>query len=488
MNSTNSCRNGRDRRPSLIPSISSGIAGLIVCALLISAVPLWGQDEPSEASAQEEEPAQEEAQEEESRSILEDWRDTLRFGINSQVVELIPTLRDERVTELEPEVRRLLENSRNESVQEEILGYYRALELPQGQAQAVAFLEEYQVGTTERTQGAINYLADVPPEERELRARIGETLAEIIDQGGPQIAASAARQIGTYEEQIGIDRMVELFNESVSPDVRAAIILSLGDMANPEAFDFLVDIAEDDANAMILRQYAVDSLGKLGIEEAVPVISELLGADNSLLRAYAVSALGRFENEEAADALMTALRDEFWRARVFALQGIARLEIEEAVPAVLYKVRSDPEERVRLEAVKTLEAFRNGEVRGFVEETVTDPRAAQPIRLAMVDLLLEWGDPEAISTIEAVMAQEWSEEDSRILDRIGKEASRRENEAFAPLYEKMLTHSNFIIRIYGARGIGRNRLSGYRERLEAMTEEGNHPAVQQNARRALERL
>ncbi|MFP4330629.1 MAG: HEAT repeat domain-containing protein [Spirochaetaceae bacterium] len=464
---------------------------LVATLILFAPAPLFAQEEEAaeEEEAEAEEAAEEEeAEEEEARSIIEDWRDTLRFGINSQVIELIPTLREERVEELEPDLARLLESSRNERLQREILSYYRELEHPGAQELAVELLSAYQEGSARRTEAAMRYLADVPPEEDEGREEITELLEEIIAQGGGRLAASAATSISTFGEDVGVEGIITLFEDAPSEDVRAALVLALGELGDPEAFDFLSGLAEEEGEAMVLRQYAVDSLGRLGTEEAVPVIAELLGASNSLLRAYAVSALGRFENEEASQALITALRDEFWRARVFALEGIARLELEEAIPAVIYKVRSDPEERVRLEAVAALTAFNNREVREFVEETVTNPRANSSVRLAMVDLLLDWGDTFAVSLLEEIMESAWEEENSRLLDYLSKEASLRENGAFAPLYARMLSHPNYIIRIYGARGIARNGLGRYREDLEALTEEGNHPALRQNVQRALEEL
>ncbi|MFP4300829.1 MAG: HEAT repeat domain-containing protein [Spirochaetaceae bacterium] len=493
---------------------SFGVSLLLIALLLLPTgglsaqdedVPSWpGEEQADTSSPEEDEPPSEEpvpeteadsataeAEEEEgeaARSIVEQWRDTLRFGINSEIIELIPTLRDERVRELEPEIASLLESSRNEELQGEILTYYRELDLPEAQPMAIELLSEYQVSGNQRTQAAIRYLTDLPPDSPEARGEVSELLSEIVRQGGGQIAASAATAVSSYGEEIGVDGITELYDEASSEDVQAALVLSLGEMGDPEAFEFLARIAEDEGEAMVLRQYAVDSLGKLQVEEAIPIISNLLGAENSLLRAYAVSALGRFETEEAENALIAALRDEFWRARVFALQGIARLEVETAIPAVIYKVRQDPEQRVRLEAVKTLRAFPTGEVRSFVEESVKNSRVNQEIRLAMVDLLLHWGDSFSVSLLEEVMLSSWEEEESRILDYIGRQASRIENERFAPLYEKMLSHRNYIIRIYGARGIARNGLARYRENLEELTDEGHHPALRRNAQRALEEL
>ncbi len=446
------------------------------------------ETEPAAEDSADEEPDSDETEAEAARSIVEKWRDTLRFGINSEIIELIPTLRQERITELEPEIARLLESSRNEELQQEILSYYRELELREAHPVAIELLSEYQVSGTQRTQAAIRYLSDLPPESPEARSEVAELLAEIVRQGGMQIAASAARAVSSYGEELGVDRITELYDEAITEDVQAALVLSLGEMGNPGAFEFLARIAEDEGEQMVLRQYAVDSLGRLQVEEAIPIITDLLGAENNLLRAYAVSALGRFETEEAQNALIAALRDEFWRARVFALQGIARLQVEEAIPAVLYKVRQDPEQRVRLEAVETLHAFPTGEVRNFVEESITDPRVNQEIRLAMVDLLLDWGDSFSVSLLDSVMLSAWEEENSRLLDYLCRQASRSENELLAPLYEKMLSHPNYIIRIYGARGVARNGLARYRGSLEELTGEGHHPALRQNAQRALDEL
>lgn len=56
------------------------------------------------------------------------------------------------------------------------------------------------------------------------------------------------------------------------------------------------------------------------------------------------------------------------------------------------------------------------------------------------------------------------------------------------LYEKMLGHDNFIIQIYGVRGVGRNQILALKPQLEAFAREGSSNTVLRNNARAALKL
>lgn len=272
-------------------------------------------------------------------------------------------------------------------------------------------------------------------------------------------------------------------------DVQQSALLALGALGNPEAEELLLSIAGDAGSESTSRYYAIDALSKIGSEEATDLFQELLGSDDAILRSYAVAALARYDDPAVARTLELALRDSFWRVRVSALEGIAERGAAQALEAVMYKVERDPEMRVRYEAVKTVAAIGTEEAWRFLRELYVDQRTPVTVRNSIAEQLIEGNLDESREAIATVLEQEWDRPGSTLLDYIGKKLSQTRAESLDGLYEKLLAHPNFIIRIYGIRGIGLNGHNEFRDTLQHLAQaEDAHRAIRSNARAALDAL
>ena len=67
-----------------------------------------------------------------------------------------------------------------------------------------------------------------------------------------------------------------------------------------------------------------------------------------------------------------------------------------------------------------------------------------------------------------------------------KTLSTSEWDSLAPLYEKMLSHPDFVIKIYGIRGAKLNKISSLESNITGLDIEGQHVNVRREAKAALE--
>ncbi len=429
--------------------------------------------------------AQEDApsNDEEVRSIVEDWRDTLLFGINSEIVELLPTLIENGEDRLAEEVLSLFETSNDSAVLAGSARYLQEFELTGGHDRALAIIGEEDLRTDDLIVALMIYL-------RETGAALSDAsvdaLLAISRDGRLGPAVGAVRLLAAAGTDASI--LTELYDESgISEDVRGQILVELGERGDPQVFDFITEIiGEDEEATTVLQRFALDTLGKLGDPRALPIIMRQFDSSDALTRAYAVNALRQFETPEATDAIIAALRDEFWRVRVAALETIAERETTDALRAVMYKVRRDPERRVRLEAIETLAALDRADGWRLLEERAGNERIGIDERIAIIDRLMRDRLQRSVDLVLEIMQVEWERENSRILDAIGRVASQTEDRAIEPIAARLLDHPNFILQIYGLRAAGRSRLASLMEVVQARSEEGNHRAVRQAALAALE--
>lgn len=461
----------------------------IVPALFLLTVTAWSQttEEPLEAESVEEEAlatAPEEA--DEVRSSLDLWRETLMYGINSEIIDLLPQLSENGVVELADEVETLVRESENSTVLAEAVQYFSELELYSINDRAFELLQQYEVRPPEFVLDLAEYLGDA---EAQPSSEQFDLLFDIARDSNVLRSRAAVRLLGTTVEDT--TELIELYQDNDLPeDTRGAILVALGDRGDPAAFEFVAElIGENEEATSMLQRYAIDTLGRLGDDRAIPIILRQLDSNDATTRAYAVNALSGFETPEATDAILDSLRDDFWRVRVAALKTIADRKIVAALDVVIYKARRDPEQAVRLEAVDTLRALDRPAGWDALREAATTNRTALAERTRIIAVLVESNYPQSEETLLNLVQQEWEIPNSPILDAIGRAVSIRDTSETANLVERLVLHPNYIIQIYAIRAVGNGRIVSLRDILQQRSEEeGNHRAVRSAALRSLEQL
>lgn len=421
-------------------------------------------------------------------SAVEEWRRTLKYGIDSEVLELLPQLREQRRDELAQEVLDVMGVTLNTEVRVEALRYLTELEI----REAMPVVEGILVAGAESSdfellQEALRYVNGVVDEAAE---PLLEAIRRLAEDRNPRIAASAVRTLGEIGDASDVRFLLELYDRrGTREEVRHAILLSLGDLGSQEAESLLLAVAEDAAADDTSRYYAIDSLSKVGSTEARALFEDILGQDDAIMRSYAVAALARYDGPEISETLIRALRDSFWRVRVSALKGLADRETVEALPAVKYKLERDPEMRVRYEAVKTVGAIGTEEAWEYLRSLYVDQRVPVTVRNSIAEQLIGGDLADSLEALVTVMDQEWERQGSVLLDYAAKELSRTNSAHLGDIYAKLLSHPNFIIQIYAIRGIGLNELGDFREDLAALADhESAHRAVRSNAKASLDAI
>ena len=470
--------------------------------LLLGVVTLWlpGQQLPDEAQVPqqaEEDPAalpetgeelgiEKQDEDQRLRAPIDDWRDTLMFGIDSEVMTLLETLLQQREERLHQELSELYDLSRNPRLQRRILDFFNEMRWDGAETQALRVLSQPREHPNDLVLSAVRYVAAAveSPANETLQALHG-----IADSPQMMLAETAIRAIGLRGAEDDIGPLLDRLNDRRTPSaLRAAVVLALGELRAVDAVDELIRIGNNSSEDGTVRRYAADSLGRIGDPRAIDTLSALVSSDDTLLRAYAVNGIGHFEGEEVERVLTGALRDSFWRVRVSALQGIARHNVTDAIPAVIFRAERDPEVPVRSQAFETLAALDDRRARTFLQDFVQNERNSEALRISALQKMLE-ADPAAhAAVIEKLIDAEYDKAQSRILDQIGRILSTSDMTVPNRIYDRLLHHPNFVIQIYGVRAAGRHGLSGLRARVSEMADEPYHQAVRRTARDALERM
>ncbi|MFP4113210.1 MAG: HEAT repeat domain-containing protein [Spirochaetota bacterium] len=429
--------------------------------------------------------AQDTDAESEATSLLESWRETLIYGIDSEVISILEQIEQSGEVGLNDELITRFSETRNDDLRTEILEYFTRTESTALADPVERLLLSDTLLDNDLLRVSAAYISRVVNRTSpELLAAYGE-----IAEDGDLLAASVAiGAIGSDGSAEAIALLLDLYEEADSTDVRSAVIRALGDAGSTEGLPLLTTIVADEFEESALRQYAAESLGKIGSEESVPLLTQLLSSDDSNLRAYATHALGYYDTDETRELLVDALRDSFWRVRVAALEGLAEQGAEHAIDAIAYKARRDPERPVREEAIRTLSRVDGSASFEVLADLATNERIAQAERILSIEVLADREPTQAAETFAEIVAEEWDREGSRLLDAVGRMISEHPHAAFEPLYVRLLSHPNFVVRIYAMRGIGGAGISEHVEQLKQIARDNPPGLVRRTAIASLSRM
>jgi len=410
---------------------------------------------------------------------------TILYGIESQVSDLITQLKDEKNDRYNEQLKELFHKTDNTTLLIGIVDLFDTLEDHDLITDVHLQLMDYEDLSPKLVLTMLHYLSDNQTPE------ITATLYEMADAANIETASLSIQSIGNSGlEEYGPKLMELTEKEEFRDELEPAVIFALGKLKYEKAVTYLADIAEDEDQGNSLRWRACEALGRIGGDQAFKTIKNLLNANDSYLRAYAVGALSRFEKEDIYDILIDALRDDFWRVRIRALEALGELKDQKSLDVMRYKVYNDPDVRnVRLAAVRAIGAVDTNKGYDILREVYADATAPLLLRSESVKILVEHSLNASIKSIEQLMEEDWNKDNSQILDYTCKQLSLTKSNSLVSLYEKMLSHPKSInLLIYGLRGIRLNKYGSLKEKVEILTDKKYARSVRQLAESVLDEL
>lgn len=416
-------------------------------------------------------------------SILEERKQVFQYGTEGEILELLKTLKEQKDRTLVDHIISLLEGKVSLKLTRGIFDFLQTLQLidPRSEGHAVKLLQAQEELDQETILTLLQYLS-LP----ETKSHLEEVLPLLKD-SRRRIVTATVRYLGKKGNEEVVTQLIDLFKgQEAEEDLRTAILTALGELKATNAVEFLRSILDNPDERMVYRRFACDALGKIGSKEAYPSIKKALEESDNLLRAYAVSALGSYKEEEVETILLQALRDDFARVRASAAEQLGNRKTQSAVEMLRYRVRRDADRQVRFASLRALSEIGDEKSFSFLQDLLLDERASLDLRMETIRLFLQNPSEKGMNAIRTLLEREWTKENSRLLDEACKQLSLQTMAENGDLYQKMLSHRSFIIRIYGIRGIGRNNIQEATDQLRQMAKEGASPQERKEARLVLE--
>jgi len=420
------------------------------------------------------------------KSLKEERLETIQFGIDTQVTDLIKILEIEKNYDFNTELVELLETSNNSRLDKSIIAILSVSE----DKSAVNFVfnklqEDYNL-RDDNIVLYINYISKYQNIE------ISEYLLTLIDEESDTVSISAIKALGNSEIDEIIPTLIEYLEDNLFEVLRKpAIIESLGKLKANDALDILTDLATDIySDDKSLRWRAVVALGEIGAPESLPVLKSLFSDEDPNLRNYTITALQNYSSNEVIDLLIQGLKDSFWKVRINSAMSLGKLGIKEAVPILIYKSENDPDIRnVRSASLNALGEIGGSKAFDFIRDLYSNERTDAGLRSIAIEILADKDLKNSLKIISEVLKKEWEKDRPVMLDYTCKVLSTTKSSLLKDLYTKMLSYDKTInLKLYGLRGIMLNSISSLKPDVEKFTSEETPGSIKKLALDVLKSL
>lgn len=356
-------------------------------------------------------------------------RDTLKYGMASEIAELLDNLIKNDDPRFTNEIYSLFFETKNSSVKEKVFNYFANNEDPCLEYEAVYLLEDPYDEKNDVVKAAFNYVS-----KNKTKQAI-EPIIKLIENENEEYFSDAITTLGEIGDQKEAVFIVEyLERDDLDIPKRQLLMRVCGKMHATETWGKLVDIIENDDENTFVRMYAAEAIGAMELEKSIPVLERNFDNSDPNFRQYIVKGLSYFPNNDVAQkVILQAIRDDHWKVRQEAIRTAKQNKLSASVPFIIHRVKNDAEKVIKQEAIIALGEINTKEGNEFLISQITDNKANEQNKTKSVEVLLKQGtngEKEIITLAKKTVL------DDKLKNQryaIGKELAKYDRESFSEI-------------------------------------------------------
>ncbi len=176
-------------------------------------------------------------------------------------------------------------------------------------------------------------------------SRLVEVLENDTDFG---VRASAAEALGNIRNKASTPALVKALGDE-NKNVKSSVIIAMGYMRDRTSVDPLLSFLGKEKDTG-LRISAINVLGVIGDERALPTFAKLLKDENPRIKTISAQALGRLRKPAAVEPLLESSKDENYNVRLYSIRALGEIGDKSAVKDIgkLLKLEKDDKNKVAI--------------------------------------------------------------------------------------------------------------------------------------------
>jgi HEAT repeat protein len=411
------------------------------------------------------------------------WADTtskqdrtavLQYGIETEVLDLVRDLRQEKNTDFRDLLFAAYDHARTDELKEAILLFFLDLKDNGLEDRAIAEITHSEKKGNSLLLNSVSYLTEIKS------AKVKETLVTLITGKNKILALSAVRALGKLGATDKADDLMKIYNDAeTDPNFKPDLIWAFGEMKSSSTVSLLLKEYEENESQPLLRRSILEALGKIGDPAAWDTVESALAETNTDVRAAAVATVGAYPGKGDQIALLTsALRDGQASVRQAGAQAAKVHPRNELKDVLLYRVKKDPEPKVRVAALQALAAYDDGPttVLGFLADGKSDPTVWRE----SLNLALDKKYPGAFDALKTVLEFD-AKDKTGVLSAVVSQALLAQRETYRTLYGLILASDKPAARAAALRAVSVGKFTEYESLLRTLAAKDPDPGVKAQA-------
>ncbi len=370
---------------------------------------------------------------EDTEADKEKRRDTIQFGLESEISDLLGELTKKADPRYADDIYDLFAETKNGTLKEMAVQYFARLEDPCLEDYAVSVLDD----PYDERQGMVNACFDYVKAVRtkEAVAPVLNLLESDNDTYFNQCLDTLGKVGGSAEAVYLTDY---LDREDLSVPQKQSLVKVLGELKATETFDRLAEIAGDKDENTFMRMYSAEAIGAMENPGAVSVLLALYEDTDPNMRIAVIKGLSHFPQDAAAQkTVVQAIRDSYYKVRLEAI-GVAKAwNMTEAVPYLIHRAKNDPEKVVKDAVYPVIAQLNTPEGNDFLISQITDKKVADTTKAKVASALLaenNAGTAEILALAKEVVGDDAKNNPRKSLRyALGKEFAKYGRSEFADI-------------------------------------------------------
>ncbi len=291
------------------------------------------------------------------QTIINHWKDTMKYGIASQRSGVIKAIEDAKAAEAYNLIEEAMIKDINPDVRGNAVFSMVNLKIKDENMWIPALNSETNTDVLRKIVFAISEL-----NIKNSGKRLLSLLTNYIDDAKEKELTSAIlRALGevAYKEA-SIEILGILTNIGYDNEIRSAAAISIGDLGNEDAISILSNILENTGESTEVRMFCALSIGKTGSIKAINILTPHIENEKEELniRLYSIAGISYVKDKGVLQKMIEFMESENPKIRLEAIKAIGRSpDNKEAVDILKFKAVYDPDTDVQKEAKKTLQTL-----------------------------------------------------------------------------------------------------------------------------------
>jgi len=419
-------------------------------------------------------------------------RDIIQYGTETEIANLIQSLRTEKADYFDDELITLTKTSKNMKILTGVFGFFGEREKSGLEERAIEAIEERDDEANETVLGALDYLGRVKSSDSV------SVMMDLIETEERRYLNIAFRSIGkaASADKKTADETAEFLvdfynNREPGNDNRSVIIAAIGDTGSSTGVELLVEIASNTDERIPLRIAAISAISRIADAAGLDAILSCVTTNDPNVRSTAIASLGPFSGDAVDNAILDGFRDSYYRTRIASAQASRDRKLAAAVPYLKFRAERDDVPNVRDEAIRSLGAIANDEAISVLEVLFTERKNSDRVRILAADMLSKNTSGKYFSKLIVELDEAKSKNQNNLyngfLKVVGESAAESNKAEIEDIARRFMKNGALMEKLYALDMALNNKLNGLSEDIITLSKDKNE-SLSRKAKRTAESL